>query len=131
MQPETVRAARHGVDRVQLAVELCATSADHCTHLSTLNIESLAGSQTVATLLPGAEFATRSRYPDARALLDTGARTDIGHLAPGARTDLAILDAPSHPHLAYRPGVPLVRTVLLAGEPRRAGNQPRLLAGAG
>ncbi|RDV43892.1 imidazolonepropionase [Leifsonia sp. ku-ls] len=35
-------------------------------------------------------------------------RDDVGHLRPGARADLAILDAPSHLHLAYRPGVPLV-----------------------
>jgi imidazolonepropionase len=26
-----------------------------------------------------------------------------------------ILDAPSHVHLAYRPGVPLVRTVISVG----------------
>jgi len=44
-------------------------------------------------------------------------RDDIGHLDVGARADLAILDAPSHLHLAYRPGVPLIRTVLLNGEP--------------
>jgi imidazolonepropionase len=55
---------------VQLAVELGAASADHCTHLSTSDIEALSTSDTVATLLPGAEFATRSPYPDARALLD-------------------------------------------------------------
>jgi imidazolonepropionase len=35
-------------------------------------------------------------------------RTDIGHLAPGARADFAILDAPSYIHLAYRPGINLV-----------------------
>jgi len=35
-------------------------------------------------------------------------RTDIGHLAPGARADAVILDAPSYAHLVYRPGVPLV-----------------------
>jgi len=39
-------------------------------------------------------------------------RTDIGHLGIGARADLVILDAPSHVHLAYRPGVPLVRRVI-------------------
>jgi imidazolonepropionase len=149
---------------VRLAVELGAASADHCTHLSTMDIEALAGSGTVATLLPGAEFATRSPYPDARALLDAGAtvalatdcnpgssytssmplcialavremrmtpveavwaatagsaralrRTDIGHLGVGARADLVVLDAPSHLHLAYRPGVPLVRQVLHNG----------------
>lgn len=38
-------------------------------------------------------------------------RIDIGIIAPGARADLVLLDAPSHVHLAYRPGVPLVRTV--------------------
>jgi len=38
-------------------------------------------------------------------------RTDVGHLGVGARGDLVVLDAPSHLHLAYRPGVPLVRTV--------------------
>lgn len=58
---------------VQLAVEMGAASADHCTHLSPADLAALAGSDTVATLLPGAEFATRSPYPDARALLDAGA----------------------------------------------------------
>jgi imidazolonepropionase len=58
---------------VQLAVEVGAASADHCTHLSDADVEALAGSDTVATLLPGAEFSTRSPYPDARRLLDAGA----------------------------------------------------------
>jgi imidazolonepropionase len=35
-------------------------------------------------------------------------RTDIGVLAPGKRADFTVLEAPSHLHLAYRPGVPLV-----------------------
>jgi imidazolonepropionase len=150
---------------VQLAVELDCASADHCTHLSSADIDALAGSSTVATLLPGAEFSTRSAYPDARALIDAGVtvalatdcnpgssytssmpfcialavremrmtpaealwsataggahalrRTDIGHLGVGARADIALLDAPSSLHLAYRPGVPLVSHVLLNGE---------------
>jgi imidazolonepropionase len=58
---------------VALAVELGAASADHCTHLSANDIEALAGSSTVATLLPLVEFSTRSPYPDARGLLDAGA----------------------------------------------------------
>ncbi|MDF6020608.1 imidazolonepropionase [Streptomyces sp. JH34] len=43
-------------------------------------------------------------------------RTDIGRITPGARADLVILDAPSHVHLAYRPGVPLIGEVWRAGE---------------
>jgi imidazolonepropionase len=57
---------------VQLAVELDCASADHCTHLSRADIDALAGSNTVATLLPGAEFSTRATYPDARNLWDAG-----------------------------------------------------------
>jgi imidazolonepropionase len=57
---------------VQLACELGAASADHCTHLTDADVDALASSGTVATLLPGAEFSTRSPYPDARRLLDAG-----------------------------------------------------------
>ena len=42
-------------------------------------------------------------------------RTDIGHLGIGARADVVLLDAPSHVHLAYRPGVQLVARVWRAG----------------
>jgi imidazolonepropionase len=148
---------------VRLAVELGAASVDHCTHLTDDDVAALAGGSTVATLLPGAEFSTRSPYPDARRLLDAGVtvalatdcnpgtsytssmpfvialavremgmtpgaalwaataggaaalqRTDIGRIAVGARADLAVLNAPSHLHLAYRPGVPLARALDLA-----------------
>ncbi len=44
-------------------------------------------------------------------------RSDVGHLAPGARADAAILQAPSYSHLVYRPGVPLVAATLQAGRP--------------
>jgi imidazolonepropionase len=43
-------------------------------------------------------------------------RDDVGTLRAGARADLVVLDAPSYVHLAYRPGVPLVRAVVSAGE---------------
>ncbi len=46
-------------------------------------------------------------------------RTDVGHLGLGARGDAVILDAPDYRHLAYRPGVPLVRQVLVGGETAR------------
>ncbi|MFF6995540.1 imidazolonepropionase [Streptomyces sp. NPDC008313] len=151
---------------VQLAVELDAASADHCTHLTDADVDALANGRTVATLLPGAEFSTRARWPDARRLLDAGVtvalstdcnpgssftssvpfcvalavrdmemtpdealwsataggaaalrREDVGRLSPGARADLVFLDAPSHVHLAYRPGVPLVSQVWRRGTP--------------
>jgi imidazolonepropionase len=57
---------------VQLACAVGAASADHCTYLSDADVAALADSDTVATLLPGAEFSTRSPYPDARRLLDAG-----------------------------------------------------------
>lgn len=149
---------------IRLAVEVDAASADHCTHATDADIDALANSDTVATLLPGAEFSTRSPYPDSRRFLDAGVtvalatdcnpgssyttsmplcialgvremhmtpaeavwaataggaaalrRTDVGHLAPGARANISIVDAPSHVHLAYRPGVPLIDSVIVDG----------------
>jgi len=55
---------------VLLGVELDAASVDHVSHLSERDIEALSTSKTVATLLPGAEFSTRSPYPDVRPLLE-------------------------------------------------------------
>lgn len=43
-------------------------------------------------------------------------RDDIGRLAPGSSADVVMLDAPSHAHLAYRPGTPLVGHVWVGGE---------------
>lgn len=146
---------------ILLGVELGAASADHCTFLTDADVAALASSDTVATLLPGAEFGTRQPYPDARRLLSAGAvvalatdcnpgssytssmpfcialavremgmtpaeavhaathggarallRDDVGRLTVGAQADLVMLDAPSHVHLAYRPGVPLVTEVI-------------------
>ena len=59
---------------VQLACELGAASVDHCTYLSSADVDALVDSAgtTTATLLPGVEFSTKSPYPDARALLDAG-----------------------------------------------------------
>ena len=62
---------------VQLAVELQAASADHCTYLSDADVAALADSDTVATFLPATDFATRERYPDARRVIDAGARVAL------------------------------------------------------
>ena len=53
------------------------------------------------------------------------ARDDVGVLAPGASADLVVLDAPSHVHLAYRPGVPLVSGVWQSGRPVTLGSTHR------
>jgi imidazolonepropionase len=60
---------------VQLAVELEAASVDHCTYLDDADVDALAAAAggTVATLLPGVDFCTRSPYPDASRLLAAGA----------------------------------------------------------
>jgi imidazolonepropionase len=55
-----------------LAAELKLASVDHCTHISDKTIDSLAASNVVATLLPGAEFFTKSPYPDGKRFLDAG-----------------------------------------------------------
>jgi imidazolonepropionase len=57
---------------VQLGVELDAASVDHCNHMSDADVEALAGSATVATVLPGADFSSRSVYADARRMIDAG-----------------------------------------------------------
>jgi len=62
---------------VRVAVEAGAASADHCTYLSDDDVDALAGSGTVATLLPGVEFSTRQPYPDARRLFDAGVTVAI------------------------------------------------------
>jgi imidazolonepropionase len=57
---------------VQIGVELDAASVDHVTYLSDSDIDLLSGSETMATLLPAAEFSTRSNYSDARRLFEAG-----------------------------------------------------------
>lgn len=58
---------------VQLGVEVGAASVDHCTYLDRSDVDALASSDTVATLLPACDLSTRQSLPDARALLDAGA----------------------------------------------------------
>ena len=62
---------------VRLGVEMDCASVDHCTYLSDQDIETLAGSDTVATFLPAADFSTRQPYPDARRVIDAGVTVAI------------------------------------------------------
>ena len=55
--------------------------------------------------MPGLQSVASATAGGARALR----RDDVGVLAPGRRADLAVLEAPSYLHLAYRPGVPIAR----------------------
>jgi imidazolonepropionase len=57
------------------------------------------------------EALTAATLGGARALR----RDDIGWLGAGSRADLVILDAPSHTHLVYRPGVPLIHRTIVGG----------------
>jgi imidazolonepropionase len=57
---------------VQLAAELGALSADHCTHVSDADVAALRDAGVTAVLVPAAEFSTRSSYAPARRLLDAG-----------------------------------------------------------
>ena len=56
----------------ELGVRLGATSVDHLEQLDAAGVTALAGSSTVATLLPGPAVVLRDRLPPARALLDAG-----------------------------------------------------------
>ena len=60
------------IGAIALAVELDCASVDHCTFVGDTDVERLAHSNTVATLLPGADFSTRSPYPSGRRLRDAG-----------------------------------------------------------
>ena len=57
----------------ELGVRLGAASVDHLEQLDDAGVAALAGSSTVATLLPGPAVVMRSPVPPARALLDAGA----------------------------------------------------------
>lgn len=56
----------------RLGVELGAASVDHCTFLTDDDVDALAGSDTVVTFTPGAEFSTRQPFPDIARLRDAG-----------------------------------------------------------
>lgn len=69
---------------VSLAVELGAASVDHVNYLSDSDIEKLASSETVATMLPACDLSTREPLAPGRRLLDAGVTLAIAsNLNPG------------------------------------------------
>ncbi len=62
---------------VRVAVDNGAVSVDHCTFLSQQDIDLLAGSPTVATLLPVCDLSTRQPPAPGRRLVDSGATVAI------------------------------------------------------
>ncbi|RZT87068.1 imidazolonepropionase [Pseudonocardia sediminis] len=70
---------------VRLAVAHGAASVDHCTHLTVDDVDALAGSDTVATLLPACDLSTRQPPAPARRLADAGATLALASNAnPGS-----------------------------------------------
>ena len=61
------------VHATELAVKLGALSADHLLNISSEGIEAIAGSDTIATLLPGTAYFLRMQYAPARKLIEAGA----------------------------------------------------------
>lgn len=69
---------------VQLAVELGAASVDHVNYINAEDIDALANSDTVATVLPACDLSTRQPLAPARTLLDAGVHLAIAsNLNPG------------------------------------------------
>lgn len=69
---------------VRLACELGAASVDHVNYLDSEDVERLAASDTVATVLPACDLSTREPFAPARQLLDAGAHVAIAsNLNPG------------------------------------------------
>nr|GKH16793.1 imidazolonepropionase [Corynebacterium striatum] len=69
---------------VALAVEMGAASVDHVNYLSDADVEALASSNTVATMLPACDLSTREPLAPGRRLLDAGATVAIAsNLNPG------------------------------------------------
>jgi imidazolonepropionase len=62
---------------IKVGVELGAASVDHISYFNDSDIAALANSNTVATFLPGAEFSTRSKYPDVRPMFSAGIQVAI------------------------------------------------------
>lgn len=77
MTPKVHADELHPTGATELAVAVGAASADHLEHVSAAGIAALAGSDTVAALLPGVSFFLGHSYAPARKLIDAGAAVAI------------------------------------------------------
>ena len=125
----------------ELAADMGAASADHLGAISDTGIEALAGSETVATLLPGTLFFLgKTTYAPARRLLDAGAEvalaTDFNPgssaspslplamtiacsqmgMSPLEALDLVVWDTADYREIPYRYGIRLARSVWKGGQ---------------
>jgi len=102
---------------VRLAVELGAASVDHCTYLAPSDVDALAGSGTVATLLPACDLSTRQPLPNARGLLDAGATVALAsNCNPGSSYTSSMAYCVATAVLQMRMTVPeAVRAATLGG----------------
>ena len=120
------------IGAVKLAVELDCASADHLTHVGDDDIDLLAASNTVATLLPGAEFSTRSSYPDARRLISAGATVAIAtDCNPGSSftTSMAFCLAVAVRDMGFSPEQALIAATVGGAKALRRGDIGALSVG--
>ena len=117
---------------VQLAAELGALSADHCTHLSDEDVTALRDAKVVAVLVPAAEFSTRSPYAPARRLLDAGVTVALAtDCNPGTSftTSMPFVIALGCRELGMTP-LEAVRAATLGGADALASDRGHLRVGA-
>jgi imidazolonepropionase len=118
---------------VRLAVEAGAASVDHCTYLDDVDIEALAGGDTIATFLPATDFSTRQQYPDARRAIDAGVQVAIAtNTNPGSSntTSMGFCIALAVRDLGMTPDEALAAATLGGAAALRRGDIGRLTPGA-
>ncbi|WP_304450963.1 imidazolonepropionase [Nocardiopsis sp. YSL2] len=138
LAPEDVDALAQAAKRTEPTVATLLPGVDFSTRQPYPDARALVDAGAVVALAsdcnPGSCFTSSLAFCVAVAVRDMGLtpdeavwaataggaralrRTDVGHLAPGARADLTLLEAPNHLYLAYRPGVPQVAAVWKDGE---------------
>lgn len=116
-----------------VAAEFGAASVDHCNHLLDADIEALVAAGVVATLLPAADFCTRTPYADARRLLDAGINVALAtDCNPGTSyvTSMPLVIALAVRELGLTPAEALWAATAGGAKALRRGDIGRLTPGA-